>query len=372
MNDLVELGLRRPGRVEEPGPKAGPGDDANASLRGFVDRLLSLLLTLPESAAPSDRAAFHAQVKDLQIQLAEAAHPQVLRGVASSALALCEQYMIQARSYWHSREAEMAEMVAILRDAAQAVVGSTEFHGDLRAGANRLSDLVHLDDIRELKRRLTREVAALQAAIKAKQQRDDETLAQLTGRIETLQSRLALAEEEATLDALTQVPNRRAFDRKLTRLAQAARTGRAPLAIAMIDVDHFKHINDTHGHDVGDRVLLCTAQWLVGGLRSGDFVARYGGEEFVALLPGATAEVAERRFTSLLAEIAGRRFEYDADGVQKEVRFTLSCGVTQLSGAEPERDLVRRADQALYDAKRKGRNRVDVRKVSRLGALLGR
>jgi diguanylate cyclase (GGDEF)-like protein len=373
MSELVELGLRRPGQSESRAATiTGSADDAMSSLRGFIERLLALLVALPDSAAPNQRAEFHAQIKDLQLQLAEAGHAQELRGVASSALKLCEQYLRQARTYWQSRELEMAEMVAILREAAQAVVGgSSDFHGDLLAGADRLSGLTQLDDIRELKRQLAREVATLQEAIREKQKRDDETLSHLTERIETLQTNLLLAEEEATLDALTNVPNRRAFDRALVRMAQTARTNRQALAIAMIDIDHFKQINDTHGHDIGDRVLLCAAQWLSGGLRSGDFVARYGGEEFVALLPGATVDVAERRFTNLLSEIAARHFDYDAEGEQKTVRFTLSCGVTQLTGTESDRDLIRRADQALYEAKRKGRNRVAVKKLSRLSALLG-
>jgi diguanylate cyclase (GGDEF)-like protein len=359
MSEIVELGLRRP-------------DEASASLRAFVERLLALLLMLPESASADRRAELQSQVKDLQAELAESTHAQDLRRLAAAALKLCEQYLKRARDYWTTREAEMAEMIAILREAAQTVVGgSSDFHGDLLSGTTRLADLAQLDDIRELKRQLTREVTALQEAIKEKQRRDDETLAHLTERIQTLQSSLDRAEEEASLDPLTKIPNRRAFDRAIARLMMAARQTEKALALAMLDLDHFKAINDTHGHDVGDRVLLCAAQWLTRGLRTSDFVGRYGGEEFVAVLPGATAEQAERRLSVLLAEIAGRRFEYEAGGVTKALRFTLSCGVVQMSWSESAQDLVRRADQALYDAKKKGRNRVVVRKTSRLGAFFG-
>jgi diguanylate cyclase len=140
--------------------------------------------------------------------------------------------------------------------------------------------------------------------------------------------------------------------------------------MAMLDVDNFKVINDTHGHPIGDRVLLCTAQWLAKGLRQSDFVARYGGEEFAVLLGNATAGQVEERLRQVLADIAASSYEYELLGKKERVRFTLSCGLTDLLPTDTEEELIQRADEALYEAKRKGKNRVVSRKRSTLKSLL--
>jgi diguanylate cyclase (GGDEF)-like protein len=112
------------------------------------------------------------------------------------------------------------------------------------------------------------------------------------------------------------------------------------------------------------------ADWLRGSIRQDDVVARYGGEEFAVIL-GVDLRQAEERFTRVLENIAGRSYDYEEGGSSKSVRFTVSCGLSQLTDADGADDLIGRADQALYDAKHKGRNRVCVRKVSRLARLLG-
>ena len=186
-----------------------------------------------------------------------------------------------------------------------------------------------------------------------------------------MQAHLFEAEEQASLDLFTKIANRGTFDRSLVKMVKVARSSKAPLSLAMIDIDHFKKINDTHGHPIGDRVLLCAAQWITGAVRQTDLVARYGGEEFAVILAGADLGAAEQRFRTVLQQIAQREFEYDVDGATRSIRFTVSCGVSQLADADKEQDLIQRADQALYDAKRQGRNRVISKKRSRLGALFG-
>jgi diguanylate cyclase (GGDEF)-like protein len=105
-------------------------------------------------------------------------------------------------------------------------------------------------------------------------------------------------------------------------------------------------------------------------VRHTDFVARYGGEEFAVLLYDADLAQAETRFQHVIESIAGRSYEYDDHGTPRVVRFTVSCGLAELTAQDSDQDLVQRADQALYDAKRKGRNRVVCRRPSRLGRLL--
>jgi len=246
---------------------------------------------------------------------------------------------------------------------------STDFHAQVLSSTDRFKMMTRLDDIRDLKNQLTIEVSSLERVVEDKKHRDEEAIAKLSQRVDILQADLVKAEAEASLDQLTKIANRGTFDRTLKRMIDAARKTGKPLSLAMLDVDHFKKVNDTFGHPVGDRVLLCTAQWLRGSIRRTDFVARYGGEEFAAILSDADASHAEMRFTQVLKDIAGRSYEFEEDGQQKSVRFTVSCGVSQLTPHDTEQELIHRADQALYEAKQKGRNRVIAKKASRLSRL---
>jgi diguanylate cyclase (GGDEF)-like protein len=165
---------------------------------------------------------------------------------------------------------------------------------------------------------------------------------------------LALAETRAATDVLTGLPNRRAVEDGLRRmLAQASRTG-SPLAAVLLDLDHFKQINDTCGHPRGDDVLAAVGDVLSTTLRGSDFTGRTGGEEFVALLPDTDAQGAVEA-----AEKLRGAFEHlEVPGVDR--RITASFGVAVFPDDAVDADeLLRRADRALYAAKRQGRNRVE-------------
>jgi len=161
-------------------------------------------------------------------------------------------------------------------------------------------------------------------------------------------------------DALTGVANRRFFERRLREELSAWQRRAGPLACLLVDLDHFKQLNDRHGHQTGDRALCAVAGVLSAGLRGCDVLARYGGEEFVLLLPGtdlvAALEVAERLRAQIAALVLG-------DGAAGAPQVTASIGVACLaSGAtpavEPGEWLVAQADAALYAAKQAGRDRV--------------
>ncbi|HEX4337000.1 MAG TPA: diguanylate cyclase [Polyangiaceae bacterium] len=190
-------------------------------------------------------------------------------------------------------------------------------------------------------------------------------LEQLIQEKDQLASQLRRANEElasvAATDALTGLPNRRAFDQALRRdLARAERT-KDPLAIVMIDVDFFKKVNDTYGHAVGDVVLRSVADVVRGMLRTGDVPARLGGEEFVALLPGASAEGGQIVAERLRIRLASTPMP----GPSGPFNVTASFGVASVQGAAcrgAEKTLLEAADVALYEAKRSGRNRVVIAK----------
>jgi diguanylate cyclase (GGDEF)-like protein len=177
------------------------------------------------------------------------------------------------------------------------------------------------------------------------------TLAARQVELEKATALQALLREQAMHDALTGVLNRRALDERHAH----ERGGELPLALVLLDLDHFKRINDTHGHAIGDAVLRDFAAALRTGLRASDALFRIGGEEFALLMPGVVPEVAERRVETLRGIVAQWRLAGLADPV------TFSAGVA--ASRPPHASLpglLEEADAALYRAKRDGRNRTAI------------
>ncbi len=184
----------------------------------------------------------------------------------------------------------------------------------------------------------------------------DELLARIAigERILALEARLR---QIATEDELTGLLNRRAGWSRIEQELSRAKRERTPLSVLLMDIDHFKRINDEYGHPVGDEALRLLGDVLRRSRRDYDHVARWGGEEFLLVLPSATAEEAAGAAERIRASVE-EAWLPRADG--GEVRFTLSVGVAEATADSTLEDLVRRADEALYRAKREGRNRVCV------------
>lgn len=158
----------------------------------------------------------------------------------------------------------------------------------------------------------------------------------------------------AHTDELTGLFNRRHFFAIATPLFESARRYGRPLSVAMLDLDHFKRVNDRYGHQVGDRCLVHLAAIARGHLRAADQLARYGGEEFVLLLPDTDARQALSLTERIRTEVAAST----VDGEQGAIRLTLSAGIAAIDAADESlQQLIRRADLALYAAKAAGRNR---------------
>ena len=173
---------------------------------------------------------------------------------------------------------------------------------------------------------------------------------------------LAASEEKllrlATTDPLTGLLNRREglrrFEQEMARSEREGREGK--LAAMILDIDHFKAVNDRHGHSVGDRTLKTVADTITQGLRDYDIVCRYGGEEFLVVLPGNDLAGAKETGERILAMIRARALRLD-DGAT--VRFTASAGVTAMRPGDSMDAIINRADDAMYRAKAKGRDRVE-------------
>ncbi len=175
-------------------------------------------------------------------------------------------------------------------------------------------------------------------------------------RTETSNLARELADEhrKATTDGLTGLANRAALDAGLARLLALWERHQRPLSVVIVDVDHFKQINDNFGHKTGDRVLQELARRMQQVGRKSDILGRYGGEEFVMVLPETELQQAQVVAEKLRGLVQRLRFHYE----QKPVPVTLSAGAAQVRTGEDPASLLERADRALYRAKHEGRNRV--------------
>lgn len=169
-----------------------------------------------------------------------------------------------------------------------------------------------------------------------------------------LQRKEKVITEMMLTDPLTSLPNRRYLNQVLEReISHAERSGKG-LSIAIVDIDHFKHVNDTYGHDVGDEVLGVFSSHLRDLVRTDDFVARFGGEEFVIVFTGTRIDQALTVAHRIQQDLAGNLL----DGVDEEI--TSSFGLAEYKKGMSVQDILHNADVALYKAKEQGRNRVAV------------
>lgn len=175
--------------------------------------------------------------------------------------------------------------------------------------------------------------------------------------MDALRQRLDQSLELAITDQLTGLYNRRFLGTQLEPLVHRAQCGGDPVSIMAIDIDHFKRCNDTFGHDIGDAVLREFAARLASNTRPSDYACRQGGEEFIVVMPRTTGDIACLAAERLRRAIAGSAFIIP--GLPHALEVTISIGVASTEGADDTPDsLMKRADEALYEAKRGGRNRV--------------
>lgn len=249
---------------------------------------------------------------------------------------------------------EIVEIAEVARDDAHSA--SADAHqfgaaltgfatGDLGASLENLKDLIE-SLVQESKRMAGRsEYVGLRMRESAE-------------KIEELERNLDSAIRDATIDGLTGVGNRKSFDAVIRRMAGEAMNSGDELALLMIDIDHFKKVNDTWGHQTGDTVLRHLARIVQKAVRGEDHVARYGGEEFAVLLPRTDAQSAVKVAENIRHALAREPLALDVTPPMTPV--TVSIGVACYEHGDPLAEWVERSDAALYQAKREGRNRVEL------------
>ncbi|HNP61365.1 MAG TPA: GGDEF domain-containing protein [Nitrospirales bacterium] len=209
--------------------------------------------------------------------------------------------------------------------------------------------------LQDVKQALLAVVENISALVDERKERQQQRLESLGEKLRVVEEELGGARKLMTLDALTQLYNRGALDLQLERTAGMSFFSGTLACILIVDVDHFKHVNDTYGHPAGDVVLQQLAKRLVSTFpRKTDFIARYGGEEFCVLLQGAGEELSQRLGERLLDAVRGEEFSYQ----DITIPVTASIGLAELLPGEPVFSWIERADRALYRAKDNGRNQL--------------
>jgi diguanylate cyclase len=268
-------------------------------------------------------------------------------------------HLKQEKTYLDERERELMKMIGLLTEAVSAVSeGSGDYHQEILQSTQKLAEISQLEDIRKMRSMLASEIQSLKETVRQKQFREKEHYDQLSRHVEALQSKLQNAVSRSLLDPLTKLYNRQGWDQELYNACHAASIIQIPFAVSLIDIDNFKHINDDYGHQVGDLVLAKLGAALKDSFRSDDFIARYGGDEIALILRLSSLERAQKRLDRLVKDIAKPTYSCKVDGKEFFLKISISCGVSFFRKEDTAETMLRRADEALYIAKKRGKNQV--------------
>ena len=259
-------------------------------------------------------------------------------------------------------EKDEAQLTKLRQDLQQFLVtilgeiggmsGQTErYEAVVTKSVDKLSGNVSIHHIRKVVNEIiveTKKIGRFGKAIRKK-------LLETTEELETLQQEFERAKIEASVDFLTSVPNRKAFDETLATTTDEANSDGSDLCLLLIDIDHFKKFNDTYGHIVGDEVLKFVTKKLKEMVKGRDFLARFGGEEFAIILPRTSLPGAKTLAENIRAFFAQAKLKSTATSEKLGV-ITVSIGAACYHPGEPLEEFINRSDQALYLAKDTGRN----------------
>ena len=298
----------------------------------------------------------------------------VLDDLAVLVLAVTDSGQREFASYLKQLNERLASFLSTLSEAhegySESVESARTFNQELREQVSGLQVSVQeAADLQTLKQSLEARLDGLLSTVSEHQKHRDGHEEEVAKRLQSLTQKVADMEQEAQsfrdhleeqrqkalIDPLTGLPNRAGWSERLElEMARWKRYG-GELLLAVLDIDHFKRINDSYGHLAGDKVLKIIAGELAKRLRKTDFIARFGGEEFVLLIPSTPLEGGLQMLQTLLDGVEQCPFHFRGE----RVTITLSAGLTAFASEEDSDKVFERADQALYRAKSAGRNRVE-------------
>ncbi|MEP7118812.1 MAG: GGDEF domain-containing protein [Acidobacteriota bacterium] len=348
-NAVISLDIRQRAREGDQVAIAALLNDVLALLRDFLANDEEVAWRPLAERLEACRSALESGVPPAEIE-------ELTKGCLSEGRLLLEQLQ-------HLRAQRMQDSMAVVEALREVVstIGAemSTMHTSITKSTERFEAIGLLTNPQQIKARLMAEVLALKQVAAKRRRAWEETAKTLSQRVAALERDLSVVKGEAATDPLTGIANRRGFDETCERWITLSRPN---FVLAILDVDDFKHINDSLGHAAGDDVLRYVAKLLMQSFRADDLVARVGGDEFAVLAADLTMRQAEQRIASVLARIS----KPDSSGEERPGTVpTLSCGLAEYSAGDTPASLFERADEAQYTAKRQGKNRV-VAKETRL------
>lgn len=250
------------------------------------------------------------------------------------------------------RQVALRSLVELLKSTEQLTSDVDTHNSQMQKVHRHVGDLKVSGEMEEIQQTLLSEIALV---VKSNQRLEDD-LVVARARMEVQAEELDRTRLEARTDVLSGVYNRKAFDERLHLLLSTFRREQRPFLLVLADVDHFKRINDTHGHAAGDRVVTHVGAFLKESIRPGDYVARYGGDEFALLMPDTEGDVGRDLVEQLRMRVSQEAFDIGLRGEQAAVTFSI--GVASVCEGDTDETLLLRADRALYRSKQSGRNQV--------------
>jgi diguanylate cyclase len=342
----------------------------------FLPKISALLRAGLEHIDIPEEIGIQAQALQQQLQQ-PLSNTQMFSLLESAQALIIDAYNFSNRAfavYLDNVNQELADIYQAINGAVHQQ--SAQLESAQRLESSVLQQMIELEtqtekatDLTQLKSRVTSQIGNIRQALDnfSNKEQDQQQLAtqlqelakklqQLEAEAQKTRSALAHQRHKSLHDPLTELPNREAYQERVQAEFNRWLRYQHPLSLAICDLDHFKKINDTFGHQAGDRVLKVIGRSISKRLRTVDFFGRYGGEEFVAILPETNLPDAQELLEKIRAAIANTAFNYK----EQPLAITLSIGVAEFFPGDTVESVFARADKALYAAKAAGRNRVVV------------
>lgn len=341
-----------------------------ADLESVIAALTSLLEQLPLSA---DERAQAEQLRDeLSHHINTKELDRIVSGATELVLTALDKSQKDFEQFLLTLDTQLAEINRFLGTQSNndKTNNSKALNTAIKGQVGTLSQaMIDATDLRSLKTSVQEQLQAIVSSVDQFVSEENQREEELQAELQSMQTKLALVQGEAqaiktrlqqeTLraltDTLTQLPNREAFNERLQMEHQRHLRYKNPACLALLDIDHFKQVNDQYGHLVGDRVLQYVAKKIKQSIRKTDFLARYGGEEFILIMPETQLEAAANALDKIRLAVANMPLDNIGS-------VTLSAGISAFDNKEQAEHLVDQADKALYTAKGNGRNRVEIYK----------
>ncbi|WP_111977259.1 GGDEF domain-containing protein [Algibacillus agarilyticus] len=358
-----------------PTGKADESVDLVELQKTISNELLNILSNLAFSGESSQK------IEKIRDDLSKPISPRILVDCCVDVIRIIVGNITEERQSAQSFLLTLNEALSSVHDAVSNSLTGTRRTSSTKVALNEKlrnslsligDDVNSATDLNELKISVTSRIGDIAEALAEKESIEQQEQGLLLDSLTQMQTRLGDLEKEAESyksklseqrfkslqDALTKLPNRAAFDERLEIEFTRWDRYNHDLCLAVIDIDHFKRINDTFGHSAGDRTLQVIALALRKFLRETDFIARYGGEEFVVLVPETKLAALEAKLNLIREQIKRIPFKFK----DKSINCTISIGATQFRKGDSPLGAFDRADEALYKAKRTGRDKVIITK----------